>query len=308
MEEKNSRGERPGVLLIVLATIGGLALLGFLFTFLITVLIVRGGVESVSEVSGNRIGIVEIKGVITTPEKALDAMKQFRENENVKAVVLRIDSPGGAVGASQEIFQEARRLDMVKPVIASLGNTAASGGYYSAVGARYIVANPGTVTGSIGVIMKLPNVEKLLEKLGIKTTVIKSGRLKDLASITRELSPEERAVLKSVMDDIHGQFIRDVAKGRSLPGEKVKSLADGRIFSGQQALELKLVDELGNFSVALDKAAEIAKISGDWKVLYPKKDKITAIREILEESGARTILNLVDLMSQRNSSSAVVPE
>ncbi len=308
MEEKNSRGARPGVLLIVLATIGGLALLGFLFTFLITVLIVRGGVESVSEVSGNRIGIVEIKGVITTPEKALDAMKQFRENENVKAVVLRIDSPGGAVGASQEIFQEARRLDMVKPVIASLGNTAASGGYYSAVGARYIVANPGTVTGSIGVIMKLPNVEKLLEKLGIKTTVIKSGRLKDLASITRELSPEERAVLKSVMDDIHGQFIRDVAKGRSLPGEKVKSLADGRIFSGQQALELKLVDELGNFSVALDKAAEIAKISGDWKVLYPKKDKITAIREILEESGARTILNLVDLMSQRNSSSAVVPE
>ncbi len=308
MEEKNSRGARPGVLLIALATIGGLALLGFLFTFLITVLIFRGGVESVGEVSGNRIGIVEIKGVITTPEKALDAMKQFRENENVKAVVLRIDSPGGAVGASQEIFQEARRLDMVKPVIASLGNTAASGGYYSAVGARYIVANPGTVTGSIGVIMKLPNVEKLLEKLGIKTTVIKSGRLKDLASITRELSPEERAVLKSVMDDIHGQFIRDVAKGRSLPGEKVKSLADGRIFSGQQALELKLVDELGNFSVALDKAAEIAKISGDWKVLYPKKDKITAIREILEESGARTILNLVDLMSQRNSSSAVVPE
>ena len=308
MEEKNSRGARPGVLLIVLATIGGLALLGFLFTFLITVLIFRGGVESVGEVSGNRIGIVEIKGVITTPEKALDAMKQFRENENVKAVVLRIDSPGGAVGASQEIFQEARRLDMVKPVIASLGNTAASGGYYSAVGARYIVANPGTVTGSIGVIMKLPNVEKLLEKLGIKTTVIKSGRLKDLASITRELSPEERAVLKSVMDDIHGQFIRDVAQGRSLPEEKVKSLADGRIFSGQQALELKLVDELGNFSVALDKAAEIAKISGEWKVLYPKKDKITAIREILEESGARTMLNLVDLMSQRNSSSAVVPE
>jgi len=308
MEEKNSRGARPGVLLIVLATIGGLALLGFLFTFLITVLIFRGGVESVGEVSGNRIGIVEIKGVITTPEKALDAMKQFRENENVKAVVLRIDSPGGAVGASQEIFQEARRLDMVKPVIASLGNTAASGGYYSAVGARYIVANPGTVTGSIGVIMKLPNVEKLLEKLGIKTTVIKSGRLKDLASITRELSPEERAVLKSVMDDIHGQFIRDVAQGRSLPEEKVKSLADGRIFSGQQALELKLVDELGNFSVALDKAAEIAKISGEWKVLYPKKDKITAIREILEESGARTMLNLVDLNSQRNSSSAVVPE
>ena len=155
--------------------------------------------------------------------------------------------------------------------------------------------------------MKLPNVEKLLEKLGIKTTVIKSGRLKDLASITRDLSPEERAVLKSVMDDIHGQFIKDVADSRKLSLEKVTSLADGRIFSGHQALELKLVDELGNFSVALDKAAELGKISGKWKAIYPKKDKITAIREILEESGAKTISNLLDLVALKNTS-AVVPE
>ncbi len=307
MEEKNSRNRGSGVIVIVLATIGGLVLLGFLFTFLLVFFMVRGGVESVGTASVDKIGIVEIKGVITTPEKVLDAMKQFRENDQVKAVVLRIDSPGGAVGASQEIFQEARRLDHLKPVIASLGNTAASGGYYSAAGARYIVANPGTVTGSIGVIMKLPNVEKLLEKLGIKTTVIKSGRLKDLASITRDLSPEERAVLKSVMDDIHGQFIKDVADSRKLSLEKVTSLADGRIFSGHQALELKLVDELGNFSVALDKAAELGKISGKWKAIYPKKDKITAIREILEESGAKTISNLLDLVALKNTS-AVVPE
>ncbi len=307
MEEKNSRNRGSGVIVIVLATIGGLVLLGFLFTFLLVFFMVRGGVESVGATSVDKIGIVDIKGVITTPEKVLDAMKQFRENNQVKAVVLRIDSPGGAVGASQEIFQEARRLDHLKPVIASLGNTAASGGYYSAAGARYIVANPGTVTGSIGVIMKLPNVEKLLEKLGIKTTVIKSGRLKDLASITRDLSPEERAVLKSVMDDIHGQFIKDVADSRKLSLEKVTSLADGRIFSGHQALELKLVDELGNFSVALDKAAELGKISGKWKAIYPKKDKITAIREILEESGAKTISNLLDLVALKNTS-AVVPE
>ncbi len=307
MEEKNSRNRGSGVIVIVLATIGGLVLLGFLFTFLLVFFMVRGGVESVGATSVDKIGIVDIKGVITTPEKVLDAMKQFRENNQVKAVVLRIDSPGGAVGASQEIFQEARRLDHLKPVIASLGNTAASGGYYSAAGARYIVANPGTVTGSIGVIMKLPNVEKLLEKLGIKTTVIKSGRLKDLASITRDLSPEERAVLKSVMDDIHGQFMKDVADSRKLSLEKVTSLADGRIFSGHQALELKLVDELGNFSVALDKAAELGKISGKWKAIYPKKDKITAIREILEESGAKTISNLLDLVALKNTS-AVVPE
>lgn len=307
MEDKSSRSARSGTLVIVLATIGGLALLGFLFTAIIAFLVVKGGMESVTETSVDRVGVVEIKGIITTPEKVLDAMKQFRENEHVKAVVLRIDSPGGAVGASQEICQEARRLDRIKPVIASLGNTAASGGYYSAVGARYIVSDPGTVTGSIGVIMKLPNVKKLLEKLGIKTTVITSGKLKDLASITRDLTPEEINVLKSVMDDIHQQFIEAVATGRKIPVAKVSTLADGRIFSGRQAKEMKLIDKLGNFSVALDKAAELGGIKGEWKVLYPKKDKITAIREIFEESGAKTILNLVDLMVQKNSS-AVLPE
>ena len=305
MEDKSGRSTRSGTLVIVLATIGGLVLLGFLFTVFIAFLILRGGVGTVPETSGDRIGVVEIKGVITTPEKVLDAMKQFRENKNVKAVVLRIDSPGGAVGASQEIYQEARRLDRIKPVIASLGNTAASGGFYSAVGARYIVADPGTVTGSIGVIMKLPNVQKLLEKLGIKTTVIKSGKLKDLASITRDLTPAEEAVLKSVMDDIHRQFIEAVAAGRKMPVAKVSSLADGRIFSGYQAKELKLVDELGNFSVALDKAAELSGIKGKWKILYPSKDKITVIREILEESGARTMLNMMDLMTHRNFSTVL---
>ncbi len=305
MDEKTGRNVRSGTLVTVLATIGGLALLGFFLTLLIVFLAISGGLEPAGDISGDRIGIVEIKGVITTPEKVLDAMRQFRENEHVKAVVLRIDSPGGAVGASQEIYQEARRLDRVKPVIASLGNTAASGGFYSAVGARYIVADPGTITGSIGVIMKLPNVEKLLERLGIRTTVIKSGKLKDLASITRDLTPEERAVLKSVMDDIHKQFIKAVSEGRKLPVEDVARLADGRIFSGRQAMDLKLVDEIGNFSVALEKAARLGNIEGEWKLLYPKKDKITAIREILEESGARTILNLMDLMAHRDLAAAV---
>ena len=307
MGEKSGRSNRSGTFLIVLATIGGLALLGFLSTVLVVFLLFRSGVQSVSQASGDRIGVVDIKGVITTPEKVLDALKQFRKNEHVKAVVLRIDSPGGAVGASQEIYQEARRLDKVKPVIASLGNTAASGGYYSAAGARYIVSDSGTVTGSIGVIMKLPNVEKLLEKLGIKTTVIKSGKLKDLASITRDLTPEERAILKSVMDDIHGQFIQAVSQGRKIPVEKVKALADGRIFSGKQAKALGLVDELGNFSVALEKAAEIAGIKGEWDVLYPRKDKITAIREILEDSGARTMVKFLKIVTQNNAS-AIVPE
>ncbi len=298
MEDKSGRSNRSGTFLIVLATIGGLALLGFFSFTLMLFLLLRGSVVSVTEPSADKIGIVNIQGVISTPEKALEALRQLRDNEQVKAIVLRIDSPGGAVGASQEIFQEARKLNKLKPVVASLGNIAASGGYYSAVGARYIVSNPGTITGSIGVIMKLPNVRGLMDKLGIKTTVIKSGRLKDLASITRDLTPEERQVLKSVMDDIHQQFIQAVAESRKIPVEKVASISDGRIFSGRQAKELHLVDELGSFSTALDRAAALGGIKGKWELLYPKKDRISVIRDILEESGAKTIARLAGMIEQ----------
>ncbi len=296
---------RSSTATIVLATIGGLALFSLLLFFIIIALAVRGGLPTVEEPSGECVGIVPIEGVISDPAQVLEAMRQFSRDEDVKAVVLRIDSPGGAVGASQEIFSEARRLDKIKPVVASLGNVAASGGFYSAVGARYIVSNPGTVTGSIGVIMKIPNVGQLMERLGIKTTVLKSGRLKDLASVTRDLTDEERQVLQSVMDDVHDQFIADVAAGRKLPVEKVRPLADGRIFSGRQVLKLKLVDELGGLNAAVAKAAEFAGMKGTPEICYPKEDKLTVLRRILEESGARMLMRFSELLSW--SETATVP-
>ncbi len=299
-DEKGVKAKRPSTFVIVLATIGGLALLNFLFfAGIIVTLLFKSGKANVPLVSsGEKIGILKLEGVITSPDAFLKDLRDFRKDESIKAIIVRIDSPGGAVGASQEIFRALRQADNVKPVVASLVNTAASGAFYAACGTRYIVSDAGTVTGSIGVIMKLPNIGGLLEKLGIKTTVIKSGRLKDLASITRDLTDEEREVLKAVMDDVHDQFIRDVASGRKLSYESVKEIADGRIFSGKQALKLGLIDEIGNFNTAIKKAAEFAKIKGEPVLCYPEKDKITAIKEILEDSGARTMLRFLNIFFQ----------
>ncbi|NPA94605.1 MAG: signal peptide peptidase SppA [Thermodesulfobacteria bacterium] len=304
MTQNSEREGRTKVLLIVLATVGGLTLLGFLFfSSLIALFLFKSGAATSPLISssGDGVGIVELQGVIGSPEDVLKQLRQFREDNHVKAIVVRIDSPGGAVGASQEIYRELRQVDKVKPVVASLVNTAASGAFYSACGTRWIVSNPGTVTGSIGVIMQLPNIAGLLDKLGIKTTVIKSGKLKDLASITRELTPEERQVLQNVMDDIHHQFIEDVAKGRKLPVDKVAAVADGRIFSGRQALALHFVDELGNFSDAIKKAAKLGGIKGEPRLIYPEKDKFTALREILEESGAHSMVKFLGLLLRESS-------
>ncbi len=299
MSQDDKKGGRTRPFLIVLATIGGLALLSFLMFFGLTAfLLMKAGVapSALSKDSGSGVGVLRLEGVIANPEKFLNDLRQFRDDDQVKAIVIRIDSPGGAVGASQEIYREIKQVDAKKPVIASLVNTAASGAFYAACGTRWIVSNPGTVTGSIGVIMKLPNISGLLEKLGIKTTVIKSGKLKDLASVTRELTPEERQIIQSVMDDIHSQFIEDVATGRHLSIETVSKIADGRIFSGKQALALQLVDELGNFSTAVKKAGELGKIEGTPRLIFPEKDKFTAIKEILEESGTKSMLRFFKLL------------
>jgi protease-4 len=189
--------------------------------------------------------------------------------------------------------------------VASLSTVAASGGYYASLGARYIVANPGTVTGSIGVIMKLPNIEALLEKLGIKTTVVKSGTFKDLGSITRDMTEDERALLQEIMQDIQEQFVIAVVKSRKLTKDQVSAIADGRIMTGHQAFRAKLVDELGNFSLAVDKAASLAEIEGRPELVYPKKDRISIMKELLHEEGAKTLSNALRYLLKSSPDSPV---
>jgi protease-4 len=203
------------------------------------------------------IGVIELKGLMVSSEQVLKNLTAFRNNPNVKSIILRIDSPGGAVGVAQEIFEDVKRTNAVKPVVASMGTLGASGGYYAALGAEQIMANPGTMTGSIGVIVKFPNLEGLFKKIGYKSEVIKSGVMKDIGASNRPLSDDERALVQGLIDNVFNQFVQAVAESRAMDEDAVKKLADGRIFSGQQAFDAGLIDTLGNFTDAITMAAEL---------------------------------------------------
>ncbi len=240
------------------------------------------------------VGVIEVKGVIISSEDLIAELTDFRNDEAVKAIVVRIDSPGGAVGASQEVYEEIKRTDRVKPVIASMASVAASGGYYAALGARRILANPGTLTGSIGVILKVANFKELLDKIGFKNEVVKSGALKDIGASDRDMTPEERALLQRIIDNVHSQFIKAVAERRSLPEETVRKLADGRIFSGEQAREAGLVDEMGNFTDAVTSAAALAGLDTDNPTLiYPKKEDFSLLELLTQGRSVGSFLNTI---------------
>ncbi|HET9963629.1 MAG TPA: signal peptide peptidase SppA [Nitrospiraceae bacterium] len=229
-----------------------------------------------------KVAVIRLEGVILDAQSTIGDLKHYSENPLVKAIVLRIDSPGGGVVPSQEIHDAVKRIKNKsnKVIIASMGTVAASGGYYIAAATDRIIANPGTLTGSIGVIMETANLEGLLKKIGVEGVVIKSGRFKDVGSPLRKMSDEERKLLQAVMDDVHHQFIQAVAEGRSLEPSEVVPLADGRIFTGRQAKEARLVDELGDLEDAIRIAAEVAGIEGEPKVVEPRKR--FSIRDILE--------------------------
>jgi protease-4 len=239
---------------------------------------------------GDDIGVVEVKGLIVESHDYIVQLNDFRNNKSIKAVVLRIDSPGGVVGPTQEIHEEVKKFVSKKPLVVSMGSVAASGGYYIAVPASQIIANPGTVTGSIGVLMKLSNIQGLLGKVGLKSFVLKSGTFKDSGSPLRPMSKEDRKILQDVIDSMHGQFVRAVSEGRKIHIEDVKKIADGRIFSGEQALQQKLVDRLGNFQDAVATAAKMTGIKGEPNLIYPPKKKTTLL-DFLIESSSNTIAN-----------------
>jgi protease-4 len=225
---------------------------------------------------GSRLALIRIEGPIIDSKEAVDELKEYTKDSSIKAIILRVDSPGGAVGPSQEIYSEVKKTIAKKKVIVSMGSVAASGGYYISAPATKIIANPGTLTGSIGVIMEIPNIEGLMNKIGIKTEVIKSGRHKDLASAFRTMGKEEREILQGVMDNVHEQFIKAVAEGRKIKIEELRKIADGRIFTGEQAKTYGLVDELGTLEDAIKTAATLAGMKEEPEVVS-KKDKLSVI-------------------------------
>jgi protease-4 len=221
---------------------------------------------------GDKIALINVEGAILTSKDTIDELKEYAEDDSVKAIVMRVDSPGGAVVPSQEIYEEVKKAAARKKVVVSMGSVAASGGYYISAPASRIMANPATITGSIGVIMEIPNFKGLMEKLGVKSEVITSGKHKDMASVFRGIGDGEREILQNVMNDIHEQFIKDVADGRHMPLEKVRELADARIFTGRQAREVGLVDAIGNLQDAIDEAAKLANIKGKPSIVTRQKE------------------------------------
>ena len=241
-----------------------------------------GGSES--RYTGEKVGVIEIIGPIVDSRKAIHDINEFRDSDAVKAILVRVDSPGGAVGPSQEIYREIQKTKAEKKVIVSMGGVAASGGYYLSVGADGIMANPGTITGSIGVVMGYTNFEELMHKIGLAAVVIKSGEYKDTGSPARPMTTEEKAMLQGVTDEIHAQFVQAIADGRRIPVKQVEAIADGRIFTGQKAKEIGLVDRLGNFEDAVTWAGELGGIKGKVKTVYPEKEKLSIFEYVMESS------------------------
>jgi len=264
------------IVVVVMMMLGGLMLVA-----LAVVGLARAGGEDSWGSFGARVGVVTVSGPIATAGQSslfgppiggsgsiMSQLRRAGKDKSVKAVVLRVNSPGGTAAASQAIHEEVRKLAKQKPVVASMGDVAASGGYYVAAAADKIVANPSTVTGSIGVRWPTMAYHELLDKIGVDGGDLTTGRYKDTGSPWREMREDERKLLQNVIDNVYDQFVRDVAEGRGRKEEEVRKLADGRVLTGEQAKKVKLVDELGNFHDAVKLAAELGKIKGEPKLKY----------------------------------------
>lgn len=247
---------------------------------------------------GQKIGVLTLTGPIMDSRDLITDLTGFNRDKSIKAIILRVDSPGGSVGPSQEIYREVRRVAEGKPIVASFGSVATSGGYYAAAGATRIVANPGTITGSIGVIMEFFRFKNLLDKIGVELEVLKTGEFKDIGSPHRDLTERDREVIGHLIGDIQEQFVTDVAAGRGIDLETVMQIADGRVFSGAKAKELGLVDALGNFQDAVDLAKELAGISGDPELVFPKRRDI-GLFDLLAESAVQAVTRHLEAASSR---------
>lgn len=258
----------------------GFVILGFVAVMALIVILTLVNLSMPGDVDfpagGDKVAVIELNGIITSSRSIVRQFKRYEDDNSVKAIVFRIDSPGGGIAASQEIYAKVRSVrDAGKPIVASMGSVAASGGYYVALGADSIMAVPGTTTGSIGVIAEFPDFTQLLDKLGIEMNIIKSGRFKDTGTPYRDLTPRDREYLQEWINSGYEQFVAAVAEERQMDEDRVKELADGRVYSGQQAYELALIDTLGTFEDAIHLAARAGGIEGEPRIVREERQKLT---------------------------------
>tara|TARA_B100000902_G_scaffold38971_1_gene46382 strand:- start:940 stop:1788 length:849 start_codon:yes stop_codon:yes gene_type:complete len=246
-----------------------------------------------NDINENSIAVVNIDGVIVESGKFVKALDKFNKDANIKAIILRINSPGGSVAPSQEIYEKVNqlKLDKKKPIVTSVSNVAASGGYYIAIGSDLIVTNPGSIVGSIGVIMSYPITKNLFNNLGIDFNTYKSGEYKDSGSPYRYNTENDDKYFNEVIEDLHGQFVLEVSRQRNIPLTELKEYAQGQIFTGNQAMQIGLVDRIGTFEDALNISKNLANISGDIDLVYPEYEKYSFLNNFI---------NFYDYLSIKN--------
>ena len=244
--------------------------------------------------TSNRIALIYIDDIIADYMPYIKKIGQAKNDDTIKAVVVVVNSPGGSVGASQEIYRALEKLREKKPVVVSMGNVAASGGYYISVPANVIYANPGTITGSIGVIIQHVNINGLLDKFGIKMENIKSGKNKDILYPNNKLTPEQRRLIEETIKDVYDQFLDAIVKYRPIKKEELKKFADGRVFSGRQALKLKLVDKLGNIQDAIEEARKLAGLKKDEFSIIELKEEEEFLNKLLSSEIKSKLKNLIN--------------
>ncbi len=290
---------RHSKLLVWVIVGGGLFVLFVVTLFALVLYTVRDDDGETLSFGDNKIGVVELSGVILESKSLIEQLQRFAESSSIRAIILRIDSPGGGVAASQEIFNEVLRLRKVKKkiIVSSIASVGASGAYYIACGTDKIIANPGTVTGSIGVIAEWINYGELMKWAKLKNIVFKSGELKDAPSPIRELTVAEKKYLQNIIDDMYIQFLTAVAEGRKLDVEKVRQLADGRVYTGKDAKDKGLIDELGGLQEAVEITSKLVQITGEPKLVYPPKSKKGLLGLLFDD--ASTVLPLNSALDSR---------
>jgi protease-4 len=279
--------------LLLWIVIGSAAFLFFILCLLALGLSAGGNQVPSFSLAGNQVALLEIEGVIFDSRQFVNQLKTYGRRAGVKAVVLRLNSPGGGVAASQEIYEAVKRFraDTGKKVVASMSTVAASGGYYIACAADKIYANPGSITGSIGVIAEWYNYEELLKWAKLRSVIFKSGELKDAGSPTRPMTAEERIYFQELIDGMYSQFVSAVALGRGMEEAEVRTLADGRVYTGQDAQSRGLVDELGTLQDAITAAAAMSGIEGEPSVVKPTRKAVTLLDLLMGDIGSLTALN-----------------
>jgi protease-4 len=282
-----------------LGILGGLIVIAVLIVAFVSIAIVGLVAEDSESVHtsgpGEKVAVIELKGVITESEPTVRLFKKFRERKDVKSILFRVDSPGGGVVASQEIYEEVRKTrEKEIPVVVSMGSVAASGGYYVSCGANRIVANRGTITGSIGVISQFLRFDPLMKKIGVEANTVKSGKFKDTGSPFREMTKEDRQYFQNLIDDVHRQFILVVEKERSLDRATALKYSSGQVFTGEQALEMKLVDTIGTYEEAISIAAELGGIRGEPGIVRETRRRPRFIDYVFGESRIDELFDLKD--------------